>query len=305
MHAATKALIDKLRHGLVPAALTPMDSHGQVDVHALEEYAIALTGAGIAGVAVWAHTGRGLYLTEADRLRVLDTFRQASKRPVIAGAGVPVGATDSYELATLRMAERAAAHGADALMVYPPAALRDVPQREADLLKLHCRVAELGLPIIGFYLHDAAGGYEYPQSLVDELLTIPELAGIKVATLDRAIGSQDTLQRIRAVSDRLAITGEDRMFGPSLMWGGDCALVGIAAARVELSRALLEYWFAGDYPAFHAASTRLDEFAARTFRAPIEGYVQLMFDAAVQDGLIPEQAAHDPYGPLPVGALSL
>ncbi|MEU3274468.1 dihydrodipicolinate synthase family protein [Saccharomonospora sp. NPDC006951] len=297
MSEATGVLIDKLRYGLVPAALSPMDSGGALDVPALREYAAALAGEGVAGVAVWAHTGRGLRLSEADRIRVVGTFREATPLPIIAGAGVPAGATGTYETETLRMAECAARYGADAVMVYPPAALRDARERDAAVLRLHQRVAEIGLPVIGFYLHSEAGGYEYPLSLVDELLAIPELAGIKVATLDRAIACQDTIVRIRETSGKLAITGEDRMFGPSLMWGADCALVGIAAARVKLSRVLLRHWFAGDYPAFHTASDALDRFAARTFHAPIEGYVQRMFDAAVEEGLIPGHAALDPFGP--------
>lgn len=87
------------------------------------------------------------------------------------------------------------------------------------------------------------------------------------------------------------------MYGPSFMWGADTALVGIAAAQVELSVAVLRAWSAGDAAQFVAASDRLDRFAAVTFYAPIEGYVQRMIWAAVWEGLIPEEAAYDPYGP--------
>src|SRR5690606_41103122 len=114
---------------------------------------------------------------------------------------------------------------------------------------------------------------------------------------DRSIACQDTIGQITATSDRLALTGEDRMYGPSLLWGADSALVGIAAARTELSRSPMDSWFAGDLKSFVAASAALDRFAAATFRAPIEGYVQRMFWAAVGEGIIPEHAAHDPFGP--------
>ena len=96
------------------------------------------------------------------------------------------------------------------------------------------------------------------------------------------------------------------MYGPSFMWGADTALVGIASAQVELSAAVLRAWTAGDHAGFLTASDRLDRFAAATFYAPIEGYVQRMLWAAEWEGLVPAAAAHDPYGPaLPQGERDL
>jgi 4-hydroxy-tetrahydrodipicolinate synthase len=136
---------------------------------------------------------------------------------------------------------------------------------------------------------------------VERLLALPSAVGVKLATLDRAMACQDAIRAARP-SGRLVITGEDRMFGPSLMWGADTALVGIAAARVPLTSAVLDAWRVADHERFVRASARLDRFAEVTFRAPIEGYVQRMLWAAVWEGLVPEEAAHDPYGPaLPEG----
>jgi 4-hydroxy-tetrahydrodipicolinate synthase len=99
----------------------------------------------------------------------------------------------------------------------------------------------------------------------------------------------------------LAITGEDRMFGPSLMWGADAALVGIAAAGAELSARLLRSWYSRD-DAFIPVSQQMDEFSYATFRAPMEGYVQRMAWAAEREGLISAAGSHDPFGPpLPSG----
>ncbi|ASO20966.1 dihydrodipicolinate synthase/N-acetylneuraminate lyase [Actinoalloteichus hoggarensis] len=256
----------------------------------------------LGGVAVWAHTGRGLRLARADRLRVLQTFRQVTTLPIVAGAGTPDDGTGTAEDETVRMAVDAAEHGADAVMVYPPAALRGSARRDAEVLRLHERIAAaVDLPLLGFYLHGEAGGYEYPTSLLGELSTLPSVAGVKLATLDRAMACQDAIIEIRR-HGRLAVTGEDRMFGPSLMWGADAALAGIAAARADLTASVLRSWHTGAHAAFHRDSAALDRFAAVTFFAPIEGYVQRMFWAAVHEGLLAEHAAHDPYGPaLPPG----
>jgi 4-hydroxy-tetrahydrodipicolinate synthase len=141
--------------------------------------------------------------------------------------------------------------------------------------------------------------------LIKDLLSLPSMLGVKTATLDRAIGCQDAIGAGRGTG-KLLITGEDRMYGPSFMWGADTALVGIASAQVELSAAVLRAWTAGDHSGFLTASDRLDRFAAATFYAPIEGYVQRMLWAAEWEGLVPAEAAHDPYGPdLPPGERDL
>jgi 4-hydroxy-tetrahydrodipicolinate synthase len=295
------ALVDQLRGTLLPAVVTPMSADGVVAYDALAAYASAIAAGPIGGVAVWAHTGRGLYLSEADRGKVLATWRAATSAPLVAGVGVPrsTGAATLQEAedATVAMAVTAAGFGADAVMVYPLAAYGELPDGDGAAVRLHQRVAaESGLPLVGFYLHGEAGGYPYSPSLIKELLSLPELLGVKTATLDRAVECQDAIWAGRSTG-KLLITGEDRMYGPSMMWGADTALVGIAAAQVELSAAVLRAWTAGDSSGFLDASERLDRFAAATFYAPIEGYVQRMLWAAAWEGIVPEEAAHDPYGP--------
>lgn len=294
-------LVEQLRGTLLPAVVTPMDTDGVIAYDALTAYAGRIAAEPTGGVAVWAHTGRGLYLSPGDRSKVLETWRQATDVPIVAGVGVP--RSDSAHTlqeaadATVAMALQAAAGGADAVMVYPLAALGEQPDGHAQAIALHERVAaESGLPLVGFYLHGEAGGYPYPPELIRDLLSLDAMLGVKTATLDRAIGCQDAIWAGRGTG-KLLITGEDRMFGPSFMWGADTALVGIAAAQVELSAAVLRTWTAGDHTGFLTASDRLDRFAAATFYAPIEGYVQRMLWAAVWEGLIPDDAAHDPYGP--------
>ena len=299
-------LVERLRGTLLPAVVTPMDSGGVVAYDALTAYAGALTTQSVGGIAVWAHTGRGLYLSPGDRAKVLETWRQATDVPIVAGVGVPrsaeaAGLQEAAD-ATVEMALAAAAGGADAVMVYPLAALGELPDGDAQAVALHERVAaESGLPLVGFYLHGEAGGYPYSPALIRELLSLDAMLGVKTATLDRAIGCQDAIWAGRGTG-KLLITGEDRMYGPSFMWGADTALVGIASAQVELSAAVLRRWTAGDHSGFLTASDRLDRFAAATFYAPIEGYVQRMLWAAEWEGLVPAAAAHDPYGPeLPPG----
>lgn len=293
-------LARKLDRAAVPAVLTPMTADRRLAAGALERYASGIAAGPAGGVAVWAHTGRGPYLSAAERRRVLATFRAASTVPVIAGVAPPADGRDDPVDSALAVAEDAAAGGADALLVFPPRAFAQRPDRDAALLSLHERLASrFRLPLMLFVLHAAAGGYAYPPALLRDLLALPDVVGVKIATLDSAMTCQDTTALVREeFPGRLAVTGEDRMFGPSLMWGAQAALVGIAAACTELTTDLLACWYGPrERAGFVRASERMDQFAAATFIQPIEGYVQRMLWAAEAEGIIPADAAHDPFGP--------
>ncbi|HEX3516755.1 MAG TPA: dihydrodipicolinate synthase family protein [Trebonia sp.] len=292
-------LVRALDQASIPAVLTPMTADRRVALTDLEGYASAIAAQPIGGVAAWVHTGRGPYLSIAERRRVLATFRAATAKPLVVGVAPPAGSEGDPVTEALAVAEEAVAGGADALLVFPPRAYADRPDRDQALLSLHERLAaRTGLPLILFILHAAAGGYAYSPALLRDLLALPDVAGVKIATLDSAMTCQDVTTLVREeFPGRLAITGEDRMFGPSLMWGAHAALVGIAAACGHLTTDLLARWFGSPgQDGFLAASARMDHFAEVTFVQPIEGYVQRMLWAAEAEGVISAEAAHDPFG---------
>src|SRR2546429_5923113 len=102
---------------------------------------------------------------------------------------------------------------------------------------------------------------------------------------------------IREYPEKLLITGEDRFFGYSLTMGARAALVGMGAALTNLQAALLEAFHTGDFAQFVRLSGICDRFAAATFTAPMEGYVRRLLWALAADGVIPEDACDDPWGP--------
>ncbi|MEV2268394.1 dihydrodipicolinate synthase family protein [Nonomuraea africana] len=321
-------LRDRLRGALVAAAATPMTRSGEVDLDLAESYFHRLVASGADALAVLAHTGRGPFLpTEVRRGLILRA--RATGVPVIVGvggAGTPAphpgagsgrkealsgGAADEGAGALERsmadegagvverplaegsadVVERAVADartaaelGADGVLLFPS---------PGDRVALHdavWRAAEL--PMIAFDLYTSP----CPPAVMREILGHPGVAGLKTALLSDAMGCQETIAMAREAG-RLAITGEDRMFGPSLLWGAEAALVGIAAASVEATAAVMRAFDGDDLRAFEKASARLDRLAAATFTAPMEGYVQRMLWLAAAEGLIPESHAHDPFGP--------
>lgn len=312
MDPAASRVAAALTHGLVPAVPVPHRAD-RVDLAAQDRYAAWMVEQNVAGVAVWAHTGRGLHLPPDTAARVLESWRRALPAPrvLVAGAGArprrsssrirvtppadPVGLTAFVIEATLEMAAEAKRLGADALLAFPPVLLRDLEDRDGRIVEVHAALGAVGLPVIAFYLYERAGGISYSERVLDRILALPHVLGIKVATLDSVVTFQAVARRIPP--GKLLITGEDRFLGYSLMMGARSALIGLGAARVALSADLLAAFARQEWPRFHALSAAVDRFAAATFRDPMDGYIRRMLHVLVRDGVIPAEAAHDPWGP--------
>ena len=260
---------------MIPAVPVPFRGRTLAE-EAQRAYARWMAAQPVAGVAVWAHTGRGPHLSPDERRCVLSTWRAVlPDKVIVAGAN------------SVEMARDAKAGGADALLAFPR---RDDPVRYHQALGRE-------LPVIAFYLYEAAGGVAYDDDTIRALLDLPEVIGIKVATLDSVM----TFQRIAAVAreypDKLLVTGEDRFLGYSLMMGARAALVGMGAALTDLQARLLAAYAISDVAEFLRLSSLTDAFGVTTFGAPVEGYVRRMLWALAADGVLPADACDDPWGP--------
>jgi 4-hydroxy-tetrahydrodipicolinate synthase len=268
-------LVEQLRHGLIPAVPVPFQGSA-IHEAAQRSYAQWMAGQPVAGAAIWAHTGRGPHLSGEQRRVVLDAWREA-----LPGRVLVAGARD------LTMAIEARRGRADAILAFP--------QRD-DPVAWHSRVSR-ELPVIAFYLYEAAGGVPYDDATLHAILALPAVIGIKVATLDSVMTFQRIAALMRHHPDKLLITGEDRFLGYSIMLGAEAALVGMGAALPDLQARLLRAAAARDWSRFVALSAALDRFSQATFTEPMEGYIRRMLWAAAADGALPDDACDDPWGP--------
>jgi len=296
----------RLWHGLVPAVPVPMTSDGQIDFAAQEKYIAYMCQRPIAGVALWAHTGRGLHLSRDQRLQVLQAWAQGlgPDKLIIAGVGgSPAGGAtySSYVDSALEMANDALEHGAHAFLAYAPSPLRTIAG-EGELDKLvvdyHWKLASLHAPLILFYLYEAAGGISYSPEVLRPLFALPEVAGIKLATLDSVMTFQNVANLLaEEFPEKLLITGEDRFLGYSLMAGAKAALIGMGAACIELQHNMMDAYFRGHAVEFLDLSGAVDRLSQVLFIPPMEGYIRRMLWTLVHLGVIGRESAHDPWGP--------
>ena len=297
--SSSQDISERLANGLIAATPVPFDEKGKLHEAGHESYLRHMTGEPISGVAVWAHTGRGLMLDGETAQRVLRDWRQAlPEKVIVAGVGSRDKNFEEATTATVRMAESAARLGADALLVYPPTWLRGHSLSDQLILEHHARVAEVGLPLILFYLYEAAGGIAYRPTVLDELLNLPGVAGIKMATLDSVMTYQDvSRQLLERHPEKLFISGEDRFLGYSLQRGARAALIGMGAICCDLQAELIRAHAAGDSRGFLTLSDAVDRLAETIFVQPMEGYIRRLLWALVHLGVIPLEAANDPWGP--------
>lgn len=293
----------------------PHRADGTFDAAAQDSYAAWMAKQDIAGVAVWAHTGRGLHLEPEIAPLVVSSWKKAlppGKR-LIAGAGArpkyrpgrpsirltppadPMGLTQFVIERTVEMANEAKSHGADAVLAYPPILLKDLEDADRRIVEVHAALKDAGLPVIAFYLYAEAGGISYSPRVLDRVLALPHVAGIKVATLDSIMTFQDIAPRVP--DGKLLLTGEDRFLGYSLMMGARSALVGLGAGRTALIASILAAQKAGDADRLIRLAALGDRLGAVTFREPIEGYIRRMLWVLALDGVIPRESSFDPFGP--------
>lgn len=266
---------ERIDGGLIPAVPVPFRGT-DMDAAAQRDYASWMAGQPVAGVAVWAHTGRGPHLSADARREVLDTWREALPDRVLIAGARDVG-----------MAIEARRGKADALLAFP---------EQSDPVGYHQRLSR-ELPVIAFYLYEAAGGIPYDDGTLHGILELPNVIGIKVATLDSVITFQRIATIVRQHPSKLLITGEDRFLGYSLLLGARAALIGMGAALPDLQADLLRAHAAEDWPRFILLSAFCDRFAQATFIDPMEGYIRRMLWAAAADGALPAAACDDPWGP--------
>ena len=266
---------ERIQWGLLPAVPVPFRGD-RLDGQSQREYARWMSAHPIAGVAVWAHTGRGPHLTPEQRHEVLKTWREA-----LPGRVIVAGARD------ITMAIEARRGRADALLAFP---------QRSDPVAHHRRLGR-ELPVIAFYLYEAAGGVPYDDATLHAILELPEVVGIKVATLDSVMTFQRIAALMRSHPDKLLITGEDRFYGYSVMAGATTALIGMGAALPDAQAELLQAFRDRQWERFVALSALCDRLAQATFVEPMEGYIRRMLWAAAAEGAVPREACDDPWGP--------
>ena len=170
--------------------VTPLTAGGELDLPALERVIEHVLGGGIHAIFILGTTGEATSLTqEVRRPLIQNTVRLVKSRvPVV------VGGTDTVLAQGVSLAQFAADHGADAIVVSTP---YYVPPNQSELMAyVTAFVARQPLPIVLYNIPQLTKGAFAPET-VRQLAQSPRVIGIKDSS-----GDLPYFESIRPVTDR-------------------------------------------------------------------------------------------------------
>ncbi len=207
--------------GVIPALVTPFTDDGKsVDEQRLRNLINHVIDLGVTGLVPCGTTGEFQNLSEQERRRVIEiTVDAANGRvPVIAGTG-----SSGTELA-IEQTRHAKSVGADAAIIVTP--YYHKPSNRG-IYEHYRRIAEtVDIPIVLYNIPQATG-VPLPWQLVEDLVEIPNIVGLK----DSSGELRFILTVLEKVGERLSLVcGHDEVVLPALAAG--CSGVILASANV-------------------------------------------------------------------------
>jgi 4-hydroxy-tetrahydrodipicolinate synthase len=251
---------------------------------------------GITGVLCNGHAGENFVLSPDEKHRAVEitVATVSSSRIVVAGVNQESSHAASME------AQRAREAGADAIMVFPPNSFA-LAQDDEMAERHHRFIADAvpGMPLFLFRANVHAGRMAYSPAVLDRLLRIEALVGIKEGSWE--VDAYDALRRqVTASRPGLAVmaSGDEHLLA-CYVHGSDGSIVSLADIVPD------------DIVALDAAVRRSDLGGARTIHDRIEALAEAIYGAPpagratarikwclAELGRIPCPAVRPPIGPV-------
>ena len=239
-------------HGIYPSTVMPMrpDASPDWDAYAAHTAACGLH-PGIAGVLCNGHAGENTVLLPGEKRRAV-----AETAGIIRQRGIVIAGVNQEGSAEAgREAAAAVEAGAEAVMVFAPNGF--ALSREAGLAERHHRAVAEAVPGVPIFLFQGshASGMAYPPAVLDRLLDLPAIVGVKEGGWE--VNGYDALRRqVRARRPDVAVmaSGDEHL----LAHGSEGSIVSLADI------------VPGEILALHAAMRRSDLSAARAVHDRIE-----------------------------------
>ena len=233
--------------GTMTALVTPFDGSGEVDGKALRELVRWQVDSGIDALVPCGTTGEGATLGPEETERVIKIVVEAAagEVPVVAGCG----SNDTRR--TVANARRAAACGADALLVVTP--YYNKPNRSGMAAHFRAVAEATGLPILIYNVPGRTGQNLGAEGIL-RLAEIPHVAGVKEASGDL---EQVALVLAGRSVGFVVLAGDDALAVPAIALGAD-GLVSVLSneAPAETAR-MIGAALAGDFALARSIHFRL------------------------------------------------
>jgi 4-hydroxy-tetrahydrodipicolinate synthase len=277
-------------HGVIPAVLLPFDNELAIDEASFRKHLrdVAAT-PGLSAITVNAHSTEVASCTFDEQRRVLDVAQDevGARLPLING----IWADGSLEAA--RLARMAAAGGASALLVFPPAPFTLGQSPEMALAHFRRIADATDLPIIVFQYPLAAGGYP-KDTLLRLCEEVPSIRAIKdwIGTVPHHEWHVRTLQGLpRPVN---VLTTHSAWLFASLVLGCNGLLSGSGSVIPDLQAELFRAVQGNDLAAARRLNDRIEPLMRAFYADPFVDMHNRMKEALVLLGRLPRAVVRPP-----------
>lgn len=282
---------DFIPHGVIPAVILPFHDDFSIDEASFRKHLRDVTAVeGLSAVTINAHSTEVASCSFDEQKRVLDIAGDeiGAKLPIVNG----VWADGSLEAA--RIAKMAAAGGASALLVFPPAPFT-LGQNAAMAVEHFKRIADASdLPIIAFQ-YPLATGQGYPNETLLRLVEeVPNIRAIKdwAGTVQQHEWHVRTLQALARPVNVLSTQSSWLM--ASLVLGCNGLLSGSGSVIADLQAALFRAVQANNLAAARALNDRIYPLARAFYAQPWVDMHNRMKEALVLLGRLPRAVVRPP-----------
>ena len=223
--------------GVFPAMTTPFHDDESIDHDTLRAHARRLEAAGVDGVVPVGSTGESATMTHDEHVEVIETVADAVEDvPVIAGSG----SNNTRE--ALDLSERAAAAGADGLLLISP--YYNIPEPEGMEAHFRAVADAVDLPQIVYNVPGRTGRNIAVETAVS-LAEHENVVGYKAASGDLN-RTNEVIERTRG-ENFAVLSGDDALTLPIIAQGGSGCISVSANVEPERTVALVGSALAGDF----------------------------------------------------------
>lgn len=169
----SKEIVSKLKGVFIPI-VTPYNRRGGIDEAAFRSDLRRYVKTGVNGIVVAGSTGEGPYLTEPERLRLVELARPLIQSPQLLLVGTGVETTRQ----TIHLSKEAVARGADAVLVLTPSYFKN--RMDSAALSAHfSTIADaLRRPVLIYSIPQFTGIHMEPAT-IGRLSRHGNIAGLK------------------------------------------------------------------------------------------------------------------------------
>ena len=231
--------------GLLLPCTTPFSEKEDPDPPGLRANLRRWNTTGVRGYVVLGSTGERLNLDEREYGAVIDVAREEVPQDL----SFIVGAGQESRRGTINEIKRAAAAGADAVLVITPHFYRAAITQQA-LIDHYTAVADASpVPVILYSMPDLTGIKIQPETIA-QLSTHPNIIGVKDSSAD-VTGLKETIRLVRESAkagpeDFAILSGNGTVLLDALQAGADGAILAVGCAAPQLCLEVLRGFKAGD-----------------------------------------------------------